>query len=79
MCAPRSADPFDDPVIQPNYLADPMDRRVLLGGMRLARRLLRHAGARALLRRRDAAGPAGAERRRVAGLRARNTAPPATT
>ena len=42
----RSADPFDDPAIQPNYLSDPMDRRVLLGGMRLARRLLQHAGAR---------------------------------
>ncbi len=36
----RSADPFDDPVIQPNYLADPMDRRVLIAGMKLARRLL---------------------------------------
>jgi choline dehydrogenase len=36
----RSADPFQDPLIQPNYLADPMDRRVLLGGMKLARRLL---------------------------------------
>ncbi|MGA9869260.1 MAG: GMC oxidoreductase, partial [Acetobacteraceae bacterium] len=37
----RSADPFEDPAIQPNYLADPMDRRVLLAGMKLARRLLR--------------------------------------
>lgn len=36
----RSSDPFQDPIIQPNYLADPMDRRVLLGGMKLARRLL---------------------------------------
>ena len=36
----RSADPFQDPIIQPNYLADPIDRRVLLGGMKLARRLL---------------------------------------
>jgi choline dehydrogenase len=36
----RSADPFVDPVIQPNYLADPMDRRVLIAGMKLARRLL---------------------------------------
>ena len=36
----RSADPFDDPIIQPNYLADPMDRQVLIAGMRLARRLL---------------------------------------
>lgn len=37
----RSADPFEDPIIQPNYLADPMDQRVLLGGIKLARRLLR--------------------------------------
>src|SRR5206468_4351192 len=36
-----SADPFDDPVIQPNYLADPLDRQVALGGIRLIRRLLR--------------------------------------
>ena len=36
----RSADPFEDPIIQPNYLADPMDRRVLIAGMQLARKLL---------------------------------------
>jgi len=36
----RSTDPFVDPVIQPNYLADPIDRRVTLGGIRLIRRLL---------------------------------------
>jgi choline dehydrogenase len=36
----RSMDPFADPIIQPNYLADPIDRRVLIGGMRLARHLL---------------------------------------
>ena len=37
----RSADVYVDPVIQPNYLSDPMDRRVLAGGLRLAYRLLR--------------------------------------
>jgi choline dehydrogenase len=36
----RSADPFEAPVIQPNYLAEESDRRVLLAAMRLARRLL---------------------------------------
>ncbi|HQS86351.1 MAG TPA: GMC family oxidoreductase N-terminal domain-containing protein [Polaromonas sp.] len=36
----RSADPFTDPLIQPNYLEDERDREVLLGGMRIARRLL---------------------------------------
>jgi choline dehydrogenase len=36
----RSADPFEAPIIQPNYLAEESDRRVLLAAMRLARRLL---------------------------------------
>jgi choline dehydrogenase len=36
----RSADPFDDPIIQPNYLSDGNDRRVLIAGMKLARGLL---------------------------------------
>jgi choline dehydrogenase len=36
----RSADPFEPPVIQPNYLTEEGDRRVLLEGMKLARRLL---------------------------------------
>ncbi len=36
----RSADPFEAPFIQPNYLAAESDRRVLLAGMKLARRLL---------------------------------------
>ncbi len=37
----RSADPFEAPIIQPNYLAEESDRRVLLAGMKLARRLLK--------------------------------------
>jgi choline dehydrogenase len=36
----KSADVFEDPEIQPNYLSDENDRRVHLGGMRLIRRLL---------------------------------------
>ncbi len=36
----RTADPFEPPMIQPNYLAETTDRRVLLAGMKLARRLL---------------------------------------
>ncbi|MGE0578716.1 MAG: GMC family oxidoreductase [Reyranella sp.] len=36
----KSADPFDHPVIQPNYLTAESDRHVLLAGMKLARRLL---------------------------------------
>ena len=37
----RSADPREKPAIQPNYLADELDRRCLIGGIKLARRLLR--------------------------------------
>ncbi|WP_421992769.1 GMC family oxidoreductase [Roseococcus sp.] len=36
----RSADVFEDPEIQPNYLSDENDRRVHIGGMRLLRRML---------------------------------------
>jgi choline dehydrogenase len=35
----RSPDPFDKPVITPNYLSDPNDARVLLAGIRAARRI----------------------------------------
>jgi len=38
-----TADPFDKPVIQPNYLEHETDRRVVLAGMKLARRILRSA------------------------------------
>ena len=37
----RSADPLDGPAIQPNYLADEMDRQVIVNGIKLARRLMR--------------------------------------
>jgi choline dehydrogenase len=36
-----SNDPFADPLIQPNYLADEVDRQALVGGIRVARELLR--------------------------------------
>lgn len=36
----RSADPFAPPLIQPNYLADELDRRGALAALRLARRIL---------------------------------------
>ncbi len=36
----RSTDVFVDPIIQPNYLSDAQDRRVLVAGMKLARKLL---------------------------------------
>jgi choline dehydrogenase len=37
----RSADPFEAPIIQTNYLAAELDRRVIVAGMKLARRLLK--------------------------------------
>jgi choline dehydrogenase len=39
----RSADPFDAPIIQTNYLTAELDRRVIVAGMKLARRLLKSA------------------------------------
>jgi choline dehydrogenase len=36
----RSTDPFEAPIIQPNYLKDPIDQGILVKGMRLARHLL---------------------------------------
>ena len=72
----RSADPFEDPIIQPNYLADPMDRRVLHQRHEAGAAAAAHAGTGALFRRRPAAGARRAERRRVAGLSRGGTAPP---
>ncbi len=36
----RSADPFAPPIIQTNYLVEELDRRTVVAGMKLARRLL---------------------------------------
>jgi len=36
----RSSDPFEMPIIQPNYLADENDRQVVLSGMKTVRRIL---------------------------------------
>ena len=36
----RSSDPFAKPLIQPNYLLDSIDQRCIVGGIKLARRLL---------------------------------------
>jgi choline dehydrogenase len=36
----RSADPFEKPSIQPNYLAEEKDRRVTIAAMKFARRLI---------------------------------------
>ncbi|MDP4026163.1 GMC family oxidoreductase N-terminal domain-containing protein [Methylobacterium sp. NEAU 140] len=47
----RSADPAAAPLIQPRYLSDPLDRRIVVDGLRFARAL---CGARALAPYRDA-------------------------
>ena len=36
----RSANPFEPPIIQTNYLIEELDRRTVVAGMKLARRLL---------------------------------------
>ena len=51
----RSVDPFVDPIIQPNYLTDPMDQRVLVKGMQLGAPAAAHAGAGAVFRSRRTA------------------------
>jgi choline dehydrogenase len=36
----RSADPFDPPILDPNYLADEADMEVLVKGVKLARQII---------------------------------------
>lgn len=53
----RSADPFEPPIIQTNYLTAELDRRVVVAGMRLARRLLRSAPLEPYYAHEDFPGP----------------------
>jgi choline dehydrogenase len=53
----KTADPFDHPVIQPNYLAAESDRQVLLAGMKLARRLLQSRALSKFYDREEFPGP----------------------
>jgi choline dehydrogenase len=39
----KSPDPFAAPAIRPNYLADELDRRTLVAGMKIARRIVNNA------------------------------------
>ena len=61
----RSADPFDPPIIQTNYLAEELDRRAVVAGMKLARRLLASAPLAPYYAYEDFPGPKRAERRRI--------------
>lgn len=53
----RSADPFDLPEVQPNYLSHETDRRILLAGIKLARRLLTTPELAPLYEREELPGP----------------------
>jgi len=53
----RSADPFATPIIQPNYLVAESDRRVLLAGMKLARRLISSEPLQKYFEREEFPGP----------------------
>ena len=53
----RSADPFEAPVIQTNYLSAELDRRVVVAGMKLARRLLAATPLAPYCEREDFPGP----------------------
>ena len=65
----RSADPFEHPVIQPNYLVAESDRQVLLAGMKLARRLLHSQALSKFYDREEFPGPQRAVGRRAYGRR----------
>ena len=39
----KTSNPNDAPAIRPNFLADPMDRRVLVEGMKIGRRIIGNA------------------------------------
>ncbi|MFZ4814069.1 MAG: GMC family oxidoreductase [Phototrophicaceae bacterium] len=45
-----SANPFDAPIIQPNYLSDPRDLDALLAGVKLGRRIMAAAPMRPFIR-----------------------------
>jgi len=53
----RSDSPFEQPAIQPNYLAEDHDRRVLLAAMKLARTLLASNPLKPYYEREDVPGP----------------------
>ncbi|HEY0418416.1 MAG TPA: GMC family oxidoreductase N-terminal domain-containing protein, partial [Acetobacteraceae bacterium] len=54
----RSTDVWEDPEIQPNYLSAPNDRRVMLNGLRLVRRMLATPELAPFVERETLPGPA---------------------
>ncbi|GAB4577044.1 MAG: choline dehydrogenase [Roseibium sp.] len=53
----RSADPSDAPLIDPNYLADPTDRRLSIEGLKLAQRILAQEPLRPFIKAERLPGP----------------------
>ena len=64
----KSNRPGDMPAINPRYLSEEPDRRAIIGGLRLARRIFAAPGIAAVCPGREPAGYEGAERRRIARL-----------
>lgn len=52
-----SADPKDQPLVDPNYLADPEDLRLSIGGVRRAREILRQEPLQSMIAREVFPGP----------------------
>ncbi len=53
----RSADPAEHPLIDPNYLADPYDRRMAVAGLKLAREVMAQPAFAPLLEKERMPGP----------------------
>ena len=53
----RSADPFEPPEMQPNYLATELDRRTAVSGMKAARAIAASAAMRPYVKREVKPGP----------------------
>jgi choline dehydrogenase len=57
----RSADPFEPPEMQPNYLSTDLDRRTVMAAMKAARAIAASAPMRGLVRREVKPGPEAAD------------------
>jgi len=57
----RSADPFETPQMQPNYLATDLDRRTAVAGMKAARAIAASAAMRPFIKREVKPGPDAAD------------------
>jgi choline dehydrogenase len=64
----KSNRPGDAPGINPRYLSEETDRRAIVGGLRLARRMFAAPPLKQFVRGREPAGHAGPNRRRIARL-----------